>query len=212
MYLPPHFEESRPELLHQLMHEYALGVLVTLGPDGLVANHLPFEHDPEPSPYGTLRVHVARANSVWRDSSNEVEALVVFQGPQTYVSPAWYPTKSETGHVVPTYNYLVVHAYGPLVVHDDPAWVRSLVGRLTRRYESAREDPWDVADAPADFIETQLRAIVGIEIPITRLLGKWKASQNRPLADRHAVARALEERGDASSLAMAEAIEDSIAT
>src|SRR5262250_1279673 len=122
MYIPAHFEETRPEVLRRLIHDHPLAALVTLGSDGLNANHIPMELDADPPPFGTLRGHVARANPVWRDFSREVEALVIFHGPQAYVTPSWYPTKKETGEVVPTYNYIVVHAYGPLQIHDDVAW------------------------------------------------------------------------------------------
>ena len=191
MYVPAHFEETRPEVLHQLIREHPLAALVTLGADGLNANHIPLELDPAPAPLGTLRGHVARGNPVWRDFSREVEALAVFQGPQAYISPSWYPTKRETGKVVPTYNYIVVHAYGPMRVIEDRAWLRGLVGRLTERYEAGSAEPWKVTDAPADFVEQMLGAIVGVEIPLTRLVGKWKVSQNRPAADREGVAAAL---------------------
>lgn len=208
MYLPAHFEETRSEVLHGLIREHPQAVLVTLGVvDGLNANHIPFELDPAPAPFGTLRAHVARSNPVWRDFSRDVEALVVFQGPQAYVSPSWYPTKKETGKVVPTYNYIVVHASGPLQVIDDPAWLRGLVGRLTNRFEAASTQPWQVADAPADFVDQMLGAIVGLEMPVTKLIGKWKASQNRSAADRHGVAAGLREIGDAEAAAMAGFVE-----
>ena len=141
---------------------------------------------------------------MWRDFSKDVEALVIFQGAQGYVTPSWYATKAETGKVVPTWNYLVVHAYGPLQVVDDAAWLRAFVTRLTDRFEAERADPWQVTDAPADFVEKQLTAIVGIEIPVTRLLGKWKASQNRVAADREGVVNGLRQRNAAGDLAMSE--------
>lgn len=207
MYVPSHFEETRIEVLHQLVHEHSLGALVTLGSDGLDANHIPFELDADPAPLGTLRAHVARGNPVWRDFSKDIDALVVFQGPQAYITPSWYQTKRETGKVVPTYNYIVVHAHGPMRVVEDPGWLRALVERLTNRYEAARPVPWKVADAPDVFVEKQLRAIVGLEIPIKRLVGKWKVSQNRPEADREAVVQGLREMGDADALAMANWVE-----
>jgi transcriptional regulator len=193
MYLPPHFEESRPEALQDVMRDYPLGTLVTLGADGLTANHVPFEYDPQPSPLGTLRCHVGRGNSVWNDFDKHTSSLVIFGGPQAYISPSWYEAKREHGKVVPTYNYIVVHAYGPMRVIEDAQWLRGLVSRLTEKFESKRPQPWAVSDAPPDYIEKQLGAIVGIEIPVTRLIGKAKASQNRSEADQDAVVRGLRE-------------------
>ena len=210
MYLPRHFEETRVEVLHALIREHPLGTLVTLGADGLSANHIPIEVDPEPAPFGTLRGHVARANPVWRDSVADVAALVVFQGPSTYVSPSWYPSKRETGKVVPTYNYVVVHAYGHLRSIEDPVWLRHLVERLTARFEADRAEPWQVADAPASFIDAQLRAIVGLEIPITRLLGKWKVSQNRSAPDRAGVVHGLRASVDSDAATIARLVEQSL--
>ncbi len=191
MYLPTHFEECRPDVLHRLLHEHPLGLLVTQGDGGLDANPIPFLLDPERGPHGTLRGHVARANPVWREARTDVASLVVFQGPQAYVSPAWYASKAETGKVVPTWNYVMVQARGRLVVRDDAAWLRRLVGELTARHESARPVAWQVDDAPADYIDAMLRAIVGIEIELSALTGKWKVSQNRSAADRDGVARGL---------------------
>ena len=203
MYLPRHFEETRVDVLHGLMRAHPLGALVTLGPDGLEANHIPFEIDPDPAPFGTLRGHVARANPVWRELSRGADALAIFQGPATYVSPSWYPTKQEGGQVVPTWNYAVVHAYGPLRAVDDPAWLRAFVERLTSRHESGRTAPWHVTDAPADYVDKMVTAIVGIELPVTRLLGKWKTSQNRPARDRAGVVAGLEQDGGDAARAMA---------
>ena len=207
MYLPSHFEETRAEVLRQLIRSHPLGTLVTFGADGLNANHVPFEFDPDPAPFGTLRAHVARANPVWREFSKEVEPLVIFQGPQGYITPSWYQTKKETGKVVPTFNYIVVHAYGAMRVIEDAGWLRKFVGALTDRFESARAQPWAVSDAPEDFIATQLRAIVGVEIAVTRLVGKWKTSQNRPAADQKGVVAGLRESDDAVAHAMAAAVE-----
>ncbi|MGZ8522199.1 MAG: FMN-binding negative transcriptional regulator [Candidatus Binatia bacterium] len=206
MYLPSYFEETRTEVLHPFMHERPLATLVTLAAAGLNANHLPFELYSEPLPNGTLRCHVARANPVWRDYSRDTEALVIFHGPQVYISPSWYETKKQSGEVVPTYNYAVVHAYGALRIIDDRAWLRGLVTRLTERFESASSAPWRVSDAPDDFIDKQLGAIVGIEITITKLAGKWKVSQNRPALDRAGVVEALSETASADSLAIAQMI------
>lgn len=203
MYLPSHFKEERPEILRRLIADHPLGALVTLGPEGITGNHIPFLHDAAPAPHGTLRGHVARANPAWRDFDKGVEALVIFQGPQTYVTPSWYVRKQQTGKVVPTWNYLVLHAYGALRAIDDAAWLRGFVERLTNRFESQRAEPWKVSDAPADFVEKQLTAIVGIEIALTRVFGKWKASQNQPAADREGVVRGLREQGDSDAAKMA---------
>jgi transcriptional regulator len=206
MYVPAHFEETRPEVLGRLIHDHPLAALVTLGRDGLSANHIPLELDPEPAPLGTLRGHVARANPVWRDFSRDVEVLAIFQGAQAYISPAWYETKKETGKVVPTYNYIVVHAYGPLRIVEDRAWLRALVERLTNRHEAERPEPWKVTDAPAGYIEQMLGAIIGVEIPLTRLVGKWKVSQNRPAVDRDGVVSALAEMEDQNARAMSDLV------
>lgn len=204
MYLPQHFEESRVDVLHGLIHAHPLGALVTLTSRGLDANHIPFEVDPEPAPFGTLRGHVARANPVWRDVSRDVEALVIFQGPGTYISPAWYPTKQETVKVVPTWNYAVVHVHGTPRFIDDRAWLRAFVETLTNRHEAPRRDPWHVTDAPADYIDKQLGAIIGLEIPIVRLVGKWKMSQNRPAQDRDGVVEGLRQEGGQAGAAIAD--------
>ncbi len=206
MYVPSHFAETRVDVLHGLVRAHPLGALIVLASDGLDANHLPFEIDPEPAPFGTLRGHVARANPVWRHFSPQVDALAIFQGPHTYVSPAWYATKQESGKVVPTWNYAVVHAHGPLLVIDDRAWLRQFVERLTNRYESPRSDPWKVTDAPADFIDTMVGAIIGIEIPVARLTGKWKVSQNRPEKDRVGVADGLMQQPNDAAAAMAQLV------
>ncbi|HTD04804.1 FMN-binding negative transcriptional regulator [Undibacterium sp.] len=195
MYIPAHFAEERLEVLHQLIHTHPLGTLVTLDADGLNANHIPFEiaAPTADAPHGILRAHVARNNPVWKTASREVDSLVVFQGAQHYISPGWYEEKEISGKVVPTYNYATVHAHGLLRVIDDPVWLRALVERLTRRHEAIRQTPWQVGDAPADYIEKMLGAIIGIEIPVTRLAGKWKASQNRSEADRLKVVQELNE-------------------
>jgi transcriptional regulator len=201
MYLPSHFEENRPEVLAQTLRRHPLGLLLTLGATGIDANPIPFLFDAARGPHGTLRGHVARANPVWRDARADVPATVVFQGPQAYVSPNWYAAKAETGKVVPTWNYVMVQARGPLTVIDDPAWLRGLVGELTDRHEAPRASPWQVGDAPADYIDSMLRAIVGIEIPLVSLRGKWKVSQNRSAADREGVARGLSEQPEHHAMA-----------
>jgi transcriptional regulator len=205
MYLPRHFAEERLDVLHAAMTDHPLGLLVTHGAAGLDANPVPFMVDATRGPFGTLRAHVARANPLWKDAGGEV--LVMFQGPQAYVSPGWYASKAEHGKVVPTWNYIVVQARGVLRAFDDAAWLRDFVGTLTDRHEAGREKPWQVGDAPDDFIAQTLKAIVGIEVELTALVGKWKVSQNRPAADREGVVRGLEAQGDDASRAMAEAVE-----
>ncbi len=210
MYLPSHFEETRVDVLHALIGAQPLGLLITLADAGLQANPIPFLIDSGPSPLGTLRGHVARANPLWRETRPDVDALIVFQGPQTYISPSMYATKAATGKVVPTWNYVTVQARGRLRAIDDAKWVRGLVERLTKTHEAARPVPWAVSDAPDDYIETMLRAIVGIEIDLSALQGKWKVTQNRNAADRQGVAYGLEQhaqaKGDAQALAMAQLV------
>ncbi len=193
MYLPKHFEETRPERLHGFIAAYPLGLLMTHSPTGLVANPIPFMLLSAQGDKGTLIGHVARANPVWRETQAASEALVAFQGPQGYVSPGWYASKAEHGKVVPTWNYSSVQARGPLVVHDSAEAVRAVVHTLTTHHEASQRQPWAMADAPADYIEQMLRAIVMIEVPITALVGKFKLSQNRSGADRVGVENGLAE-------------------
>ncbi len=184
MYLPAHFREDRLEVLHQFIERNGFATLVTLSADGLTANHIPMVLDPEPAPLGTLRGHVSKANPLWRDSLPDVSALAIFQGPSAYITPSWYPTRQETGRVVPTYNYVVVHAHGPLRTLEDPALLEQHLRTLTDLHEAVFPTPWKIEDAPADFFQSMLKSIVGIEIPIERLEGKWKVNQNRLPADR----------------------------
>jgi transcriptional regulator len=188
MYNPPQFREERPEILHQAIAAIAFATLVTQGVDGMEANHLPFLLD---ATRGVLRGHVARANPVWKEARTDREALVIFLGPDSYVTPSWYATKAETGKVVPTWNYLTVHARGTLEFFDDAARLHTLVSDLTRTHEAGRAQPWAVTDAPSGYIDTMLRAIVGVELTITRLEGKWKLSQNREACDREGVRAGL---------------------
>jgi len=196
MYQPPHFREDRLAVQHALIRAHPLGLLITAGPGGLQANPVPLLVDSEASEKGTLLAHLARANPQLQELAAVDECLVVFQGPQQYITPSWYATKQDTGKVVPTWNYITVHAWGQPRVIDDVNWLRQQVGELTLSQEGRRSAPWAVEDAPADFVASQLKAIVGIEIPIARIAGKWKASQNRPAADRAGVVARL--RGEAS--------------
>jgi len=203
MYEPATFKEDRIDVMHALIRAHPLATLVTMSARGMEANHIPMLIDTGPAPFGALCGHVARANPVWREFDAKIQVLAVFQGPHGYVTPSWYASKRDTGKVVPTWNYAVVHASGPLVVHDDVEWLRGLVTRLTESQESKRVQPWLVTDAPADYVDTMLKAIVGIEIPLARLQGKWKMSQNRIERDRTGVIDALNAEGDAVSREMA---------
>jgi transcriptional regulator len=196
MYQPPHFREDRIEVQHALIRAQSLGLLITAGRDGLQANPLPFLIDAGGSERGTLRAHLARANPQWLELAAVDECLVVFQGPQQYISPSLYATKHEHGKVVPTWNYITVHAWGRPQVIDDVAWLRRQVNDLTLHKEGSRPAPWYVSDAPEPFVAAQLKGIVGIEIPIARIEGKWKVSQNRPAGDQAGVIAGLRGSGD----------------
>ena len=202
MYLPAHFREERLEVLHALIRAHPLGALVTNGPEGMVASHVPFLVDDSTAP-GRLRCHLARANPQWRTLEQGGEVLVIFQGLERYITPAWYPSKQVDGKVVPTWNYAVVHAYGRPRTISDPAWLRPHVAELVEAHEAGREQPWALSDAPDDYVASMLKAIVGVEIELTRLEGKWKVSQNRREADRLGVVEGLMAEGDAVSTGMA---------
>jgi transcriptional regulator len=203
MYVPKHFDEPRVDVLHDLIRERSLATLVSLSSTGLNANHIPLLLQEEPSPFGTLRGHVARSNSVWNDFNSEVEVLAIFHGPDAYITPSWYPTKKDTGKVVPTWNYAVAHAYGTMRVIDDPAWLRTLLEALTDHNEKKFSKPWQVADAPLEYTSKLIESIVGIEIEITKLTGKWKVSQNQPPQNQAGVISGLEasDQPDAPSMA-----------
>ena len=183
MYVPVAFVEDRPELVAAFLIEHPMAQLVTLTEDGLVATPLPMLYEPDGEEMGSLVGHVARANRQWTNTSADVEALAIFNGANAYVSPNWYPSKAEHGKVVPTWNYETVHIRGRFIAHDETEWKRALVTRLTEHHESQFAAPWAVSDAPADYIETMLNAIVGIEVQITSIQAKRKLSQNRPAAD-----------------------------
>lgn len=201
MYLPTSFREDRVEVLHQTIRQIALGTLVCLGEDGLCASHAPMLIDAEPAPFGTLTGHIARANPQWRNARPEVDALAIFTGPHAYVSPGWYATKAQTGKVVPTWNYVAVHATGKLRFFDDAERLRRIVTRLTDLHEQGRSEPWQVTDAPEDYIAGMLKAIVGFELSIVKLEGKWKMSQNRPAADHAGIVAGLAGEGSAPEVA-----------
>ena len=204
MYLPDHFREDRPDRIEELIRQNPLATLVTIGSGGLIATHLPLLYEPLAGSAGVLHGHVSRANPRWQDFRADIEALAIFHGPHSQISTTWYPTKEQTGRVVPTWNYAVVHAYGPLEVYTDAARLRRHVAALT----AIHEKNWTVDDAPPEFIDGLLRAIVGIDIRITRVEGKWKMSQNRPPEDRAGVVRALSAKGDPVSAAVARLVEE----
>jgi transcriptional regulator len=191
MYQPPHFREDRIEVQHALIRDYPLGLLVTAGPSGLMANPVPFLIDAEGSELGVLRCHLARANPQWRELAALEECMAVFQGPEAYVTPSWYATKRESGRVVPTWNYATVHIWGRPRVVEEPEWLYAQIDALTQLQEGRRTSPWSVSDAPADYLNAQMRGIVGVELPISRIEGKWKVSQNRPAHDRAGVVEGL---------------------
>jgi transcriptional regulator len=193
LYVPPHFKEDRIDVLHDAIRRAGLATLVTLNADGLVASHLPLLLDPAPAPYGTLVGHLARANQQLRGIDTNVPALVIFEGPDGYITPSWYGAKRETGKVVPTWNYAAIHAYGTLELFDDPARLLDVVTRLTDKHEAGRARPWAVGDAPDDFVQGMLRGIVGIALPVSRLEGKAKMSQNRPATDLPGIVQGLRE-------------------
>lgn len=203
MYIPKHFEEPGVDAMHELIRAHPLATLVTLSADGLNANHIPLYLSAASSSFGILQGHVARANPVLQDFASNAGVLAIFHGPQCYITPSWYATKVETGKVVPTWNYVVVHAHGQVHIRDDAAWLRSQLEALTNHNEAAFAEPWAVSDAPQEFTQKLIGNIVGFEIDITNLLGKWKVSQNQPEANRAGVIAGLEDNGskDASSMA-----------
>jgi transcriptional regulator len=212
VYVPAHFAEERIDVLHAAIERIALGTLVTSGATGLEATHLPFLLDRDRGPRGTLIGHVARANRQWKRAAGEA-ALVTFLGPDSYVSPSAYPSKvASGGTVVPTWNYVAVHVTGSVHVVDEPGRLREIVTALTERHEAIHAEarglePWRVTDAPDDFVAARLRAVVGIEIPIDTIEGKWKLSQNRDEADQRGVVADLAGTG-AAGTAVADAMSE----
>ncbi len=207
MYTPKAFEVTDLPLLQAAMKQSELATLITTTPQGLVATHLPLLLDETRGEYGTLTGHVSRANTQWRESDPEAEALIIFLGPDTYVSPTWYPAKQETGRVVPTWNYAAIHAYGRVTFFEDAERLRTVVAELTKKFEAAFPAPWQVTDAPATYIDSQLKAIVGFECQITRLEGKQKFNQNRSVEDRRGVIQGLRELKEERKVQVAELME-----
>ena len=204
MYVPPAFAEDRLPVLHDAIRRARLVTLVTLGADGLEASHLPVLLDADAGPYGTLLGHFSKANPQWRRLSPEVPALAIAAGPDAYVTPSWYETKKRTGKAVPTWNYVAVHAYGTLELFEDQESLHEMVTRLTDLHEAGRPDAWKVTDAPEDFLQGMFKGSVGFRLPIARIEGKWKLSQNRPAEDRAGVVDGLREGGGEAELAVAD--------
>ncbi len=211
MYVPAHFEERDLRVLHALIRSHALGAWVVSAEGTLVVNHIPFLVDSAQGQHGTLVGHVARANPIWKSLAREPASVVIFQGPQGYITPSWYPSKHAHGKAVPTWNYAVVHAHGVPRAIEDTEWLRNHVTQLSAVHEAERAVPWSVADAPPDYVENMLKAIVGIEIPISAVVGKWKASQNRSLPDKLGTIAGLYERDDANSRQMAALVQRHVA-
>ena len=196
MYNPAQFGETRIDVIHEVMRNHSLATIIYPSESGLVGNHIPLMIDDKRNPNninGTLMGHVARANPIWKNAG--IDVLVIFQGAQAYITPSWYASKKEHGKVVPTWNYVVVHAHGKLRVIDDSQWLMEHLNLATNIHEAGEEHPWKVSDAPADFMASTMKAIVGVEIDIIRLECKWKVSQNRSNADRLGVAAGLAGRG-----------------
>ena len=209
MYIPKANEEKRIPVMHELISSQPFGSLVTMGASGLFASHIPMVLEQDGSEFGVLKAHISRANAQWRDLTSSIDALAIFAGPHHYISASWYPGTKEDGKEVPTWNYVVVHAYGPLKVIEDPVWLRAHLEKLTDAHEAGSANPWKVSDAPEDFINQQMRGIVGLEMSIRRLEGKWKVSQNKDERDRGAVIEELDKLNTPDSLAMRKLVERS---
>jgi transcriptional regulator len=210
MHIQTHFEESRPIVLHELIRAQPLATFIVVLDGEIVVNHMPFIVAADEGDCGVLRAHLPIGNSLWQALNGPRKAVAVFQGPSSYITPSWYPSKHQHGKAVPTWNYVVVHAHGRQNAIQDPAWLLDHVNEMTNKQESAQGLPWKVSDAPEDFTDKMLSRIVGIEMPISSLQGKWKVSQNRPEADRLGVAAGLLNQGDESSLAMEALVRQSI--
>lgn len=210
MYLPQVHEERDVSVLQALIRAHPLGTWITQGSDELIVNHIPFLLHANRGEFGTLVGHVARANSVWQSFSKSVHSIIVFQGADSYITPSWYPSKHAHGRAVPTWNYAVVHAHGLPRVIDNEGWLLAHLNELTDAHEAQQALPWKVSDAPTEFIDHMIGRVLGIEIPVTKLLGKWKVSQNRPMPDRLGVVAGLMERGDPNAEAMAGLVQRAI--
>ncbi|MDD4914994.1 MAG: FMN-binding negative transcriptional regulator [Methylococcales bacterium] len=195
MYIPNHFDEPRLDVMQALIRDYPLATLVTLSANKVNANHIPLYWVDDSSDFGCLRGHVARANPLWKESDQNNEVLAIFQTENVYISPSWYSTKQQSGKVAPTWNYAAVHAYGGLRMIDNAVWIRNQLEAMTAHHEAAFPEPWAVSDAPHDFTEKLIKQIIGIEIAVTQLFGKWKVSQNQPAENQDSVIEGLNKSG-----------------
>lgn len=206
MYVPTSFDEQRPEVLQDLIRRYPLALLVANTSSGLDANHIPLMLQTDIQGKVTLQGHLARANSFWKQVASQSEVLTIFQGPNQYISPNWYASKQEHGQVVPTWNYVVVHVHGKIVWHDNRDWLARMLDELTNLHESTQANPWRMSDAPRDYLDKMMQAVVGLEIVVERMIGKWKVSQNREPIDRASVIDHLEKSRKPDEVVMAELI------
>ncbi|MBM4207753.1 MAG: FMN-binding negative transcriptional regulator [Gammaproteobacteria bacterium] len=209
MYVPKHFEVTDIGLMHELIRDYPLATLITLGKDGINANHIPFYLAQNPQPYGLLQGHVARSNNLLQNINDDLDYLAIFHGSNTYITPNWYATKEETGKVVPTWNYAVVHVYGRLSIIDEPSWLYNQLSTLTDHNEARFSKPWSISDAPQDFTEKLMASIVGIEMTITKLIGKWKVSQNQQERNQESVIAGLTSDNQLGAFHMADLVRNS---
>lgn len=210
MYIPRYHQQNDRDAISTLIDAYPLGAWAPAGRDGLIANHVPFFLDRTKGQFGTLVGHVSRANTVWQELGDGKPSVVMFQGPQAYITPNWYPGKAEHGKVVPTWNYAVAHAHGVARAVEDREWLLAILNQLTTVHEANQSSPWRVSEAPSDYIDKLLRAIVGIEIPIDRLEGKLKVSQDEDMQDRLGTVAGLQNASGDSTNALAELVQDAI--
>lgn len=207
MYVPSQFEAPSTDAMHELIRQHPLAAVIANGAEGLVANHIPLLLLPKANTSGVLQGHIARANPMWKQIGEASSVLAIFQGGQHYITPQWYPSKQSHGKVVPTWNYAVVHVHGVIRWRQEPDWLLAMVTALTNQQEAATKAPWQVSDAPPDYISKMLDAIIGFEIEISEMIGKWKVSQNRNEADQQGVVEGLKELGTDASLAMSKEIQ-----
>jgi transcriptional regulator len=208
MYIPSANQEDRVPVIHKLMEDQPFASLITMGTSGLFASHIPMVLEHDGTPFGRIKGHLSRANQQWKEFSPSIEALAIFSGPQHYITPSWYPEKLETAKVVPTWNYAVVHAYGHIKVIEESEWLMAHLESLVNIHEASFSVPWKIEDAPADYVASQVKGIVGLEMAIERLEGKWKVSQNRSEHDRVGVADGLTDLNTEQSLAMKALVEN----